>query len=204
MKVGDKFLVVRFGTNIIENCIERHQEVIESKGFCWFGKIGVVPSQKVLKALMDQETPSMLLYTRNHAYECKLLECNTDKPSSGYPHYYEDELFESGMEPKSYYKLASIEEVPISELDNYIVVSSRNRLMTTLNKSMSSYFYAEYPNPDEKISETQKIKKQRLIKKEQLSENDCRYRKDGRCGLKGCVNYQYECDRPNMCIKQKR
>ena len=53
MVEGQKFLVVRFGTNIVEDCVNKHQEVIEQKGYCWFGKIGVVPSKKVLQSVFD-------------------------------------------------------------------------------------------------------------------------------------------------------
>ena len=44
----------------------------------------------------------------------------------------------------------------------------------------------------------------KVPKRIKLTENDCVYRKAGKCGLKGFVNYQYECDRPANCIRQKR
>ena len=204
MDVGQRFLVIRFGTNIIANCIEEHQEVISKKGYCWFGKIGVVPSKKALDDVLSQEKPVIMLYTRNHAYECVLTEASTEKPKEGYPAYYETELYEQGRYPKSYYKLTSITEVPISDLSQYVVVSSRNPLMNTLNKSMSSYFYAEYPDKDAPRTETTSSKPTSKKPRELLPVNECRYQKNGRCTLKGFVNYQYECERPSSCMRQKR
>ncbi len=205
MDVGQRFLVVRFGTNIVANCIEKHQEVIRSKGYCWFGKIGVVPSKKTLDEVMALDNPMIMLYTRNHAYECALLEVTTEKPKVGYPEYYERELFNRGRYPKSYYKITSITEVPIGELAKYIVVSSQNALMNTLNKSMSSYFYAEYPDKDAPRKEPSDSKALTFKNpKELLPINECRYQKAGKCTLKGFVNYQYECERPSTCMRQKR
>ncbi len=204
MEVGQRFLVVRFGTNIIANCIEEHQEVIRKNGYCWFGKIGVVPSKKALDDVLSRDNPIVMLYTRNHAYECSLSEVITEKPEEGYPDYYETELFEQGRYPKSYYKLTSIKEIPIGELSKYVVVSSKNELMNTLNKSMSSYFYAEYPNKEAVRNELSQVKPTVSQKKELLPVNDCKYQKEGRCTLKGFVNYQYECERPSTCMRQKR
>lgn len=89
-------------------------------------------------------------------------------------------------------------------LNQAIIVSSGNKLQDTLNKSMSSYFLAEISKKEIQIRKV-KDKITKMSKPQNtLSENDCCHRKDGKCSLKSCVNYLYECDRPNMCIKQKR
>ena len=203
---GQKFLVIRFGTNIVEDCVEKHQDIIEQNGYCWFGKIGVVPSQKVLQSVFEEEKPTLILYTRNKAYICELLETTDKKPIEGYPKYYEDELFETGRVPKIYFKLRSIHKMELSELSKCIICSSGNGLLNTLNKSMSSFFVAEVPNSNSIRREDVTIKKTRPQKNKtnKLDINDCLYRKDGKCNLKGFVNYQYECTRPSNCIKQKR
>ena len=145
MVEGQKFLVVRFGNNIVEDCVNKHQDVIEQKGYCWFGKIGVVPSKKVLQSVFEEEFPTLVLYTRNKAYICELLDTTEDKPVEGYPNYYEEELFNTGRNPKIYFKLKSMQMWELSELNKCVVCSSRNNLMQTLNKSMSSSFFAEMP-----------------------------------------------------------
>ena len=51
LQQGQKLLVLRYGKQIIENCIELHQEKIDSLGYCWFGKLGTVPSKKSIDAM---------------------------------------------------------------------------------------------------------------------------------------------------------
>lgn len=206
LQENEKFLVLRYGTNIIPDCIEKHIEVINNTGYCWFGKIGVVPSQKALKQIAEQSTHRIVLYTKGKAYLCNFVDYTTNKPANHYPEYYNQYLFGQSKEPSIYFKLTSIDEIQLSVLDKAVVVSSRNRLQDTLNRSMSSYFLAEIPGGKEDVKATTMIqnKDSSKTKKELLPENDCRYRKDGKCTLKSCINYLYECDRPNRCLKQKR
>ena len=207
MEVGQKFLVIRFGTNINSDCIAEHLNVIASNGACWFGKIGVVPSKKAIEEVKKACTPKLLLYTKNHAYECDFCDVMLEKPDIGYPSYYETELFEKGIYPKSYFKLTSIVETPIAELTRYVVVSSRNALLDTLNKSMSSFFFAEYPDrncDDGNETSVSSNRRNKDNKKHILPSNECKYKKEKRCTLKSCINYGYECERPSMCLKQKR
>ena len=205
MDLGQKFLVIRFGTNIKADCIKEHERIVKSIGECWFGKIGVVPSKKSIDIVLGMDNPKILLYTKNHAYECGLIEVSLEKPKGDYPEYYNEELFDKGIYPNSYYKLSSIKEIGMNELGKYVVVSSRNRLTDTLNKSMSSYFFAEYPDKKQgDVPSNKRTKKIENTDKKTLSANDCRYKKDGCCSLKSCINYKYECERPNMCAKQKR
>lgn len=42
-----------------------------------------------------------------------------------------------------YFKLKNIVDMNVSDLSNYIISSSRNNLMDTLNKSMNSFFAVE-------------------------------------------------------------
>lgn len=203
MKKGQKFLVIRYADNIVDNCIDLHREVLEKIGFCWFGKIGTSPSKKILSSVLEEEIPIVVLYKSGEAYECKLLECSEKKPDNGFPEYYKQHLFEASIKPSSYYKLGSIERLSATELGKCIVVSSRNQLTDTLHRSMASFFYAEFPGDKEKIVQSKpEIKK--VEEKILLGENDCKYRKSGKCTLKSCINYLYDCDRPSMCLKQKR
>lgn len=83
MKVGQRFLVIRYGVNIVGNCIDEHKKILDEKGYCWFGKIGVVPSKKVIDEVMNSEQPTIILYSRDHAYECGLESVMHDKPKEG-------------------------------------------------------------------------------------------------------------------------
>lgn len=196
-----KILVVRYGTNIIADCIERHISELNESGYCWFAKLGKNPSNKMINAVFNDTNAFIVLYARSGYYLCKCVEVTDIRPCAGYPDYYDEYLFEAGLIPSVYFKLVSIDKMTAEELGRLVVSSSRNRLSDTLNRSMNSFFLAEtgeYIQP--KIMEKKVSRK----KKELLDINDCAYRKDNKCTCKGFVNYQYECSRPSVCIRQKR
>ena len=128
------------------------------------------------------------------------------KPEDGYPEYYESAFFENNNFPGCYFKLGSIAKIPIKSVSNFYVVSSGNDALTTLNNSMSSFLFVTFGVLSENELEKIRIKKANTHKETctTLSINDCFYRKEGICTLKSCINYQYECDRPSSCAKQKR
>lgn len=201
LQQGQKLLVLRYGKQIVQNCIELHQEKTEELGYCWFGKLGTVPSKKSIEAVFEAEKPSIVLYARGAAYLCEISEVAYDKPNGGYPDYYEEELFQKFTYPTVYFKLVSIESLDVSALEKFRVVSSGNSAINTLLHSMSSFLFIEYGKVE---TLSVKPKEEKIKKREPLPENDCLYRKDGRCSLKSFVNYQYECDRPSNCLRQKR
>lgn len=209
MKPGQKILVLRYGNNIISDCIEKHQEVIKEYGYCWFGKIGTSPSTKIINALLAEDEPEIILYKKGKAHMCRLEEISDKKPDKGYPDYYQEYLYDQLIFPKVYFKLTSIEEIELKELDKCIVCSSLSHLMDTLNRSMSSFIFAMVPDPNAKainVKEQTKGEKTKPTrkKKDLLDKNDCVYRKDGKCSNRSCISYQYECEHPSVCIKQKR
>lgn len=202
LKQGQKLLVLRYGKQIIENCIELHQTKIEELGYCWFGKLGTIPSKKSIDAMFVEENPMLILYARSSAYICEVSEVIYDKPNEGVPDYYQAELFDKLSFPTVYFKLISIEPLDINALEKFTVVSSGSTAINTLMHSMSSFLFVSYGKSQITVEKPKETKK--VSKREKLAENDCMYRKEGRCGLRGFVNYQYECDRPAYCIRQKR
>lgn len=64
LRQGQKLLVLRYGKQIISNCIELHEEKIEDIGFCWFGKLGTIPSNKSIEAVLEEDDPAIVLYAR--------------------------------------------------------------------------------------------------------------------------------------------
>lgn len=202
LRQGQKLLVLRYGKQIISNCIELHEEKIEDIGFCWFGKLGTIPSNKSIEAVLEEDDPAIVIYARGAAYLCEVSEIAYEQPESGCPDYYKDELFDKLTFPSVYFRLTKIEELETRELSKFTVVSSGNSAINTLMHSMSSFLLVTYGK--ESVDEK---KEKKVVKKEKrllLPENDCVYRKSGVCNLKSFVNYQYECARPNSCIKQKR
>lgn len=201
MRKGQQFLLLRYSNNIVPDTIQQHQAVIDKLGYCWFGKIGVVPSAKIQKAILDEDEPRIILYTRGVAHECHLLGIAEKKPSEGCPKYYETE----GVFPNVYFKLASIEPVEIPALDKYSIISTGRKLPDAIWHSMTSYFFAEWPDREKKIpGEKRREVQAKKEKIELLPTTDCVYRKNGKCTCRSCISYQYECERPSMCLKQKR
>lgn len=203
---GQKMLIVRYGVNIEENCIELHKRIVLSKGYCWFGKIGIVPSKSSYLPVLGEDNPFMILYNRRAAYLCDFLDICFDKPDDGYPSYYQNAFFDRYEFPGCYFKLGSITEIDIERLSEFYVVSSGNDALTTLNSARTSFLFVSYGKLSDEEVEKIRIKKANMQKDNRpvLSVNDCYYKKEGICTLKSCISYQYECERPSSCAKQRR
>lgn len=201
LPVDRKILILRYGSNIMSNCMQLHQEVLDNNGYCWFGKLGRAPSDKVIQQILMDGKGYVVLYAREGVYVAKFTEVTNKRPLNAYPEYYNSLLYDEGYIPSVYFKLVTLESLPGGILQNLVVSSSKNALMDTLNKSMNSFFCAEYKGKQEPI------KGQKHVEKEEKKINPvvdgCRYRENGKCNRRGFVNYQYECERPKSCVGQK-
>ena len=207
IKKGDRFIVLKYGTGIYD-CIKQHTEVIDKLGYCWFGKIGVALSIKAIHSKLNEERMYVILYCQGKAHLCDLLEVSEDRPETGYPTYYDSFLFGRGIHPQMFFKLGSIMPMSSEELAECTILSSGKPMVETVSRSMASFFYAEYPEDRREIDplETKAVKKpKKAVRKKAavVDKNSCVYRKDGLCTNRRCVNYQYDCDRPSSCVKQK-
>ena len=208
---GDKFLVLRYSTGIYD-CISNHKSVLDELGYCWFGKIGVVPSERALKEKLNRDKPLVALYCQGDAYISQLLEVSDEKPVEGYPAYYQKFMFDRNIYPKMYFKLGSLEEFPKEIFARCISLSSKRPLAETVARSMASFFYGEYPTEELSSSLTVSIPEKKIEPKKAaqrqkkntiVDKYSCVYQEDGLCTYKRCINYGYECERPSSCIKQK-
>lgn len=201
LPVDKKILILRYGTNIIDNCMQLHQDVIASEGYCWFGKLGRAPSDKVIKQILVDGEGDVILYARECVYSAKFSDVTDERPSCVYPKYYDELLYAEGYIPSVYFKIFDLKPLASGELQNLVVSSSKNMLVDTLNKSMNSFFCAEYKTRQETIKTQKSVKKEENNKRPVT--DGCIYRKDGICNRRGFVNYQYECERPKLCVGQK-
>lgn len=199
MNEGQKVLVIRYGANIISDCIEKHTEVVDECGYCWFGKIGTSPSVKVLDAVLKEEEPMIILYSKGNAYRASLLEISKEKPMEAYPDYYNEYLYSKELYPAIYFKITDIQKMDVHELEEYSVASSGNKLISTLYSSMSSFFLAQY---GKSIAVMKKQKDKEFTNQTTGNSRDCKFLEDGHCRNKRCINYQYECIHPELCIKR--
>jgi len=199
-----KILILRYGTNIVSNCIQLHEDVIRQYGYCWFAKLGRAPSKKVISDVFKDGKGIVILYSKGAAFVCHFIDITEKRPIEAYPMYYDEYIYGSGYIPSIYIKLKSIRKLAPTELERLIVSSSRNRLTDTLSRSMNSFFVAETEDYIKSVKSKPKPNKKNNLKSNKLNVKDCKYRNNGICKCKSCISYDYECIHPDMCLKQKR
>ena len=185
IKDQQKYLLVRYSTGYVNNCIEEHINLIQSIGFCWFGKVGNVPSHKILQQVFDGEQAFLVLYRKNAAYLGSLAEYALSKPKDGVPTYYDQE----GVVPSVYFRLTALEPCDQYLFHNSLVVSTGAYVDDAIFHSRIPFMLCRY------------VDESKLIP---LGINDCRYKRDGFCSCRSCVNYDCLCERPSLCAKQRR
>ena len=209
LEIGDRFLVLRY-SNGIYNTIQQHKDVLQQCGYCWFGKIGMSPSEQNIRSILDPDRMLAVLYCQGDAFICDILDLTGEQPSEGYPQYYESFMYNRGVYPKMYFKLGSIEPLDKDIFAKCIAFKSRKPLFDTVSRSMASFFYGEYPSETTPLPERiEKPRKPRTTAEKRkkapvaVDNNSCIYKIDGRCTNRRCISYEYECDRPRSCAKQK-
>ena len=211
IKERTRFIVLKYGTGI-NDCIQLHKNVISKYGYCWFGKIGVAPSENSIFHKLNEEELFAVLYRQGIIHLCRFDKISFDKPSGGYPVYYESYFFNRNITPSIYFRLLSIEEMDYSVFAKCVSLGSGNKLLDTVSRSMASFFYGILPDStyvkpvkkEKRIENTDEKKiRSKVNTKGKIVENSCKYSKDGICTCKSSVNYEYACERPSTCIKQK-
>ena len=185
MKDKQKYLLMRYSSGYVRDCILQHRQVLQEKGFCWYGKIGNVPSDRILNTVFGEPEPQMVLYRKNAAYVCRMDKYSLKKPSEGTPTYYETE----GIFLNIYFRLTAIDECDPIIFHDSIAVSTGTFVEDVVYHSRIPFMLCQY------IDES---------KHELLDSRDCRYRKDEFCTCRSCVNYGCFCERPSTCKKQRR
>ena len=184
------------------NTIAEHRKVLETFGFCWFGKIGKKPKAQYLDTLFKDSSVILFLFTKYRLVQCVCSGYSYNIPDCGIPEYYgRDLLNKEELAPSVYFKLESMVDVELNLLDSYVVKSSGKSITHDLNKSISSFYILS-----DKSVWVEPVKKQRERKKKTCPitiPNSCVYRINGICTNKRFVSYQFECERPNNCQRQK-
>lgn len=200
--MSNKVLLLRYSDFHGIDTIKAHAEVIQENGRCWWAKIGKQPSQKYLQDFVEQNEKIVLLYTAGALFIGRLGSVRRGRPESCYPSYYERDIFDKDNEPEVYFELLSIEEIELDFLEEYVICSSGKEVLYDLKKTISSYMYIQHksiPLPPKPERKPKKVKPRKAV----LDKNSCIYKKQGNCGNRNCINYKYECERPQYCIKQK-
>lgn len=126
-----------------EGTIKAHQRVIDTYGFVWYGKMGSVVSEAILKEITENEKSRILLIHsgRFDRYWAYIDAAQKEKPDRQYiPEYYRD----NSENFKSWFKVTRFESAPRDILSHCIVPSSGNTLSYTSRHSMSPYYIIDY------------------------------------------------------------
>ena len=140
-----KTIALRFADRFApeEGTIKAHQRVIDTYGFVWYGKMGNAVSETVLKELMGNDDPRILLIHsgRSERYWAYIDAAQKEQPDRRYiPEYYRDKAENF----RSWFRVIRIESAPGDILSHCIVPSSGNTLSYTSKHSMSPYYIIEY------------------------------------------------------------
>lgn len=122
-----------------EGTIKAHEKHIKKKGYVWMGKIGTAISEKIVKTIMDNKTPRVLLIQsggtlRHWAYVSAISK---EKPKDDeFPAYYKGEV----GRVKAWFKITKFEEAPKDIMSKSTVISSGAKLSEASKASMSPHF----------------------------------------------------------------
>ena len=141
---GSKLLIIRYSDFLMKGCIRLHMDVLEKKGYVWFGKVGKQkPSNKFVKLTLQEPKPRIILHSSTKDYLCDISEVSYERPDEGYPDYYNTVLFANNNNPSIYFKIISFFFIDHRYLQHFVVNGSRNKLPYSLQGSMNSLFFIE-------------------------------------------------------------
>ena len=138
-------IALRFGEHFAPECgtILAHQQLIDEKGYVWYGKMGNRIADKVRKEILGDTGCKILLIRSGYAERYwAAVESISDDPEdlAAIPSYYcnDKEKF------KTWFKITSFEEAPKDIMSKCVVTSSGRPLGDVSKHSMSPYFKIEY------------------------------------------------------------
>jgi len=145
-----KTIALRFGEHFAPECgtIAAHQEVIDSLGYVWYGKLGNTISDKNISEVMKNKSPKILLINSGKAdrYWANIVEIRKTTPETeGIPQYYRDDTEKF----KTWFKVISFEAAPKTIMSQCYVASSGAPLGEVSKHSMSPCFVIEYKDGKE-------------------------------------------------------
>ena len=119
-----------------------HESIIKTNGWCWYGKLGLPLSDKVIAQVLDNKSPQILLIHSGQAdrYWMHITDIKKEMPDKEMiPAYYRDM---SGF--NTFFKATSFEPAEKNVISKCTVASSGVRLGEASIHSMSPYFIIDY------------------------------------------------------------
>ena len=140
-----KTIALRFGETFAPKCgtIKAHQNVIDSFGHVWYGKMGNAVSDHNVSAVMENNPARILLihsggFDRYWAYVSEIIK--SVPPKEEIPEYYRG----STEKFKTWFKVTKFEKAPKDIMSKCTIVSSGAVLGMASRHSMSPYFFINY------------------------------------------------------------
>ena len=120
--------------------IQLHQEVIDEKGFVWYGKRSNKINQKYLKEILENGPAKILLLKAGgtERYWATLEDFSYDKQSI-HPSYYSEYI----SDISTWLKITKIERADDNVADKCLT-STGKTLSSILKKTFGAYFVIEY------------------------------------------------------------
>ncbi len=140
-----KTIALRFGENLAPPCgtIEAHKKYIRKYGVVWYGKFGAPLSDKVIKQVLENKEPRILLIHSgsSNRYWAYVDKIEKDVPElSKVPSYYHGEI----ERIKTWFRVYRFESADKYVMSKCTVLSSGASLSNASRHSMSPYFIIEY------------------------------------------------------------
>ena len=134
-------IALRFGENFApaEGTIEAHSQIIQKKGFVWFGKIGKPISNKVIDSLKTDNCEKILLISsgKQDRYWAHIEDITRSlEDYSAVPEYYRDKVTHVGV----WFKIVKFEAAPKDIMSKCFIKSSGVSLGLTSRSSMNPFF----------------------------------------------------------------
>ena len=135
-------LVLRFSDSFApkDGTLAEHLSIIRQKGYVLWGKKGPRISEPVVKKIMAQDDPKVILVKGKERYWAKIEDIYQGCPQKSFvPEYYRSDVVFYG----SFLKVTKIERADENILDNCYVCTTGRRMSDIINKAMASYFIVE-------------------------------------------------------------
>lgn len=134
-------IALRFGEHIAPPCgtIAAHEEIIEQRGYVWYGKMGTPISEKMILEIMKADRPKILLIRsgKTERYWASVLEIKREVPKAEeIPANYRD----MSGKFKTWFKICKFDLADKGIMSKCRVASSGNQLGEVSKHSMSPYF----------------------------------------------------------------
>lgn len=146
-----KTIALRYAENFAPNIgtIGAHQQVIDTIGYVWYGKLGNPVSEKIATEILQAPDSVILLIHSGgqDRYWAHVEAIQRNTPSEGVPRYYQNMTDKF----KCWFKVTEFEKAAKDVMCQCFVASSKKPLSLASRHSMSPYFIIEYQGekPDE-------------------------------------------------------